>query len=67
MIVPERDKARFEELDEGRRRVYEDVNLLVQQMREGSISDVARLRLQAQRLGVRHEGLIEEMIALLIY
>ena len=39
MRIPEDDKPRLEELDEQRRRIYDDFNLLVQQIREGSVAD----------------------------
>ena len=67
MRIPEDDKPRLEELDEQRRRIYDDFNLLVQQIREGSVADTDRLRRQAQHLMVRHEGVIQNMVDLLIW
>ena len=67
MRVRDEYRDEFEKLDDQRRRVYEDFNLLVQQMREGSVRDVDRARLEAQHLQVRHTGLIERMVDLLTY
>ena len=67
MIIPDYYKDRFEELDEQRRRINDEFNLLVQQIREGSIRDSDRARNQAQFLHVRHEGLIREMLEMLVY
>jgi hypothetical protein len=67
VIIPDYYKDRFEELDEQRRRIDDEFNLLVQQIREGSIRDSDRARNQAQFLHVRHEGLIREMIEMLVY
>jgi hypothetical protein len=67
MRVRDEYRDEFEQLDERRRRVYEDFNLLVQQIREGSVRDVDRVRLEAQHLQVRHTGLIEQMVDLLSY
>lgn len=65
-IIPGDDRERFEDLDEQRRRVYEEFNLLVQQMREGSIRDTERVRTEAHHLHIRHQGIIRDMVALLI-
>ena len=67
MRIPEDDKPKLEELDEQRRRIYDDFNLLVQQIREGSVVDKDRLRRQAQHLMVRHEGVIQNMVNLLVW
>jgi hypothetical protein len=67
MRVRDEYRDEFEQLDDQRRRVYEDFNLLVQQMREGSVRDVDRVRLEAQHLQVRHTGLIAQMVDLLSY
>ena len=65
MRIADRDKPHFEELDDKRRRLDDDFNLLVQQMREGTILDLDRARNEAQYLQVRHNALIQEMIELL--
>ena len=65
MRIADRDKPRFEQLDDQRRRIDDDFNDLVQQMRDGSIRDVDLARNRAQFLHVRHEGLIREMVELL--
>ena len=67
MIVPDYDKERFEELDDQRRRINDEFNNLVQQIRDGSIRDSSSARNQAQFLHVRHDGLIREMIEMLVY
>ena len=67
MRITEDDKPRLEELDEQRRRIYDDFNLLVQQIREGSVADTDRLRRQAQHLTARHEGVIQNMVDLLVW
>ena len=67
MIIPDYYKDRFEELDEQRRRINDEFNNLVQQIRDGSIRDSDRARNQAQFLHVRHEGLIREMLEMLVY
>ena len=67
MIIPERDRDHFEELDERRRRINDEFNVLVQKIRDGSIRDDDGARNQAQFLGVRHDGLIREMINMLVY
>ena len=65
-IIPDDDRDHFEDLDEQRRRVYEDFNLLVQQMREGSVRDIERVRTEAHHLHIRHQGIIRDMVALLL-
>ena len=67
MIIPDYYKDRFEELDEQRRRINDEFNNLVQSIRDGSIRDSDRARNQAQFLQVRHDGLIREMIEMLVY
>lgn len=67
MIIPEYDRERFEDLDEQRRRIDDEFNVLVQQIRDGSIRDTDRARNQAQFLHVRHEGLIRQMLEMLRY
>jgi hypothetical protein len=67
VIIPDYYKDRFEELDEQRRRIDDDFNLLVQQIREGAIRDYSQARNQAQFLHVRHDGLIREMLDMLVY
>jgi hypothetical protein len=67
MKVPDDDRQALEDLDEQRRRIYDEFNLLVQQIREGSVASDDRLRLLAQQLHVRHENVIRRMIDLLVY
>ena len=67
MIIPDYDRDHFEELDEQRRRINDEFNFLVQQIRDGSISDTSKARNQAQFLNVRHDGLIREMLDMLVY
>jgi hypothetical protein len=67
VIIPDYYKERFEELDEQRRRINDEFNVLVQQIRDGSIRDSSVARNQAQFLHVRHDGLIREMIDMLVY
>ena len=67
MIIPDYYKERFEELDEQRRRINDEFNNLVQSIRDGSIRDSSTARNQAQFLHVRHDGLIREMIDMLVY
>jgi hypothetical protein len=67
MHIPDDDQARFEQLDDQRRRVYDDFNLLVQRIREGSIGDDERAKLDAQHLQVRHQQIIRSMIDLLVW
>ena len=67
MIIPDYDRDRFEELDDQRRRIDDDFNLLVQQIRDGSVRDSDRARNQARFLHSRHESLIREMLDMLVY
>jgi hypothetical protein len=67
MRIPDQDKARFEELDEQRRRINDEFNFIVQNLRAGLVSDPDRVRLEAQHLQVRHEGILREMIDMLVY
>ncbi len=64
MRIHDEDKAEFEDLDEQRRRVNDDFALLVQRMREGSVVRIERLRIEAQQLRVRHEGIMRKMLDL---
>jgi len=66
MRVHESLKERFEELDEQRRRVDDDFNFMVQQMRSGSVRDDDRLRIEIQQLHVKHQGILREMIDALV-
>jgi hypothetical protein len=66
MRIPDDDRDRFEDLDEQRRRVYEEFNLLVQTMREGSVRDTERVRTEAHHLHIRHQGIIRDMVSLLL-
>ena len=59
-------KQRFEELDDQRRRVDDEFNFITQQMRSGSIRDGDRLRIEVQQLHVKHQGILREMIDLLV-
>ncbi len=65
MRVHEDLKPRFEELDEQRRRVEDDFNFIIQQMRSGEIRDGDRLRIEVQQLHVKHQGILREMVDLL--
>jgi hypothetical protein len=67
MRIPAQDRARFEELDEQRRRINDEFNFIVQNLRAGLVSDPDRVRLEAQHLQVRHEGILREMIEMLVY
>ncbi len=67
MRIPDDDKPRLEELDDQRRRIYDDFNVMVQQIREGAVPDTDRFRRQAQHLTVRHEGIIQNMVDLLVW
>lgn len=67
MRIADRDKAKFEELDEKRRRIDEDWNTLTQSMRDGSVGSLENLRIDTQSLHVRHQHLIWDMIDLLVY
>ena len=66
MRVHENLKERFEELDEQRRRVDDDFNVIVGQMRSGTIRDDDRLRIEVQQLHVKHQGILREMIDSLV-
>jgi hypothetical protein len=65
MRLPEDDVPRFEELDEQRRRVMDDFNLLVINMRAGMTADYGRLRVETQQLHTRHAAVLRDMIDLL--
>jgi hypothetical protein len=67
VIIPDWAKDDFEALDDQRRRINDEFNVLVQQIRDGSIRDDDRARNQAQFLGVRHDALIRQMIGMLVY
>jgi len=67
MRIPEDDKPRLEELDDQRRRIYDDFNMMVQQLREGSVADSDRFRRQAQHLTTRHESIMQNMVDLLVW
>jgi hypothetical protein len=64
--VHESLKERFEELDDQRRRVDDDINFIVQQMRSGAVRDDDRLRIEVQQLQVKHQGILREMIDTLV-
>ena len=59
-------KERFEELDEQRRRIDDEFNFLVQQMRSGDVRDDDRLRIEVQQLHVKHQGILREMVDSLV-
>ena len=59
-------KDRFEELDDQRRRIDDEFNFLIQQMRSGDIRDDDRLRIEVQQLHVKHQGIIREMVDSLV-
>ena len=65
MRLPEENKARFNELAEARRRVNEELDLLVHNIESSEVND-ERVRLEAQHLQVRHEGIIRDMLLLLV-
>jgi hypothetical protein len=67
MRVPDEDMSIFEDLDNQRRRINEEFDLLVQRIREGSIRDADRARLEAQQLHVKHAGAIRDMLDLLVW
>ena len=67
MHIPDDDKPLLESLDDQRRRIYDDFNLIVQQIREGSVRSDDRLKLEAQQLHARHDDVIRRMIDLLVY
>ena len=64
--IPEDDLPRFDELDEQRRRVMDDFNLLAINMRGGIVRNQERAKMEAQHLHMRHNAIIREMIDLLI-
>jgi hypothetical protein len=66
MEIPEEDLPRFDELDEQRRRVMDDFNLLVINMRGGTVRNTERAKMEAQHLRMRHDAIIREMIDLLL-
>lgn len=66
MRISEDSKDRFEALDDQRRRVDDEFNAMVQAMRSGSIRDEDRLRIEVQQLHVRHQGIMREMVDLLV-
>lgn len=66
MQIPEDDLPRFDELDEQRRRVMDEFNLLVINIRAGSVRDRERAKMEAQHLHTRHSAIIREMVDLLI-
>lgn len=65
MRIPDEDMALLEALDAQRRRINEDFDLLVQRVREGSVRDVDRARLEIQQLHVKHEGIMRDILDLL--
>ncbi|HEX5140309.1 MAG TPA: hypothetical protein VFX19_05170 [Dehalococcoidia bacterium] len=67
MRIPDDMTSRFEELDEQRRRINDEFNVIVQRMRSGEVRDDERLRIETQHLDVRHQGIIREMIDMLVY
>lgn len=66
MEIPEDDLPRFDELDDQRRRVMDDFNLLVINMRGGTVRNTERAKMEAQHLHMRHNAIIREMIDLLL-
>jgi len=64
--IREDDLPRFDELDEQRRRVVDDFNLLAINMRGGMIRDSERAKMEAQHLHMRHSAIIREMLDLLL-
>ena len=65
MRLPEDDIPQFEELDEQRRRVMDEFNALVINMRAGMTTNHDRLRVEAQHLHTRHTAILRDMIDLL--
>ena len=61
------DRQKFETLDDQRRRIDDEFNEIVQQIRSGVVRDDEKLRIEAQHLHVRHQGIIRQMIDLLVY
>jgi hypothetical protein len=66
MEIPEDDLPHFDELDERRRRIVDDFNLLVMNLRSGMVRDDERAKMEAQHLHMRHNAIIREMIDLLL-
>ena len=66
MEIPEDDLPHFDELDERRRRIVDDFNLLVMNLRTGMVRDDERTKMEAQHLHMRHNAIIREMIDLLV-
>jgi hypothetical protein len=66
MEIPEDDLPHFDELDERRRRIVDDFNLLVMNLRTGMVHDDERAKMEAQHLHMRHNAIIREMIDLLV-
>jgi hypothetical protein len=67
MRIPDDLTSRFEELDDQRRRINEEFDIMVQRMRSGDVRDDERMRLEAQHLTTRHTGIMREMIDMLVY
>jgi hypothetical protein len=67
MQIPDYYTARFEELDDQRRRIDDEFNMIVQRIRSGEVRDDERLRIETQHLHTRHQGIIREMIDMLVY
>jgi hypothetical protein len=67
MRIPDDMASRFEELDDQRRRINEEFDIMVQRMRSGEVRDDERMRLEAQHLHTRHQGIIREMVDMLVY
>jgi hypothetical protein len=65
MRLPEDDVAEFDALDEQRRRVMDEFNALVINMRSGMTADYDRLRVESQHLHMRHAAILRDMIDLL--
>jgi len=65
MRLPEDDIPRFDELDEQRRRIMDEFNALVINMRSGVTRDHDRLRVESQHLQTRHSAVLRDMIDLL--
>ena len=67
MQIPDYYASRFEELDDQRRRINEEFDIIVQRMRSGDVRDDERLRMEVQHLHTRHQGILREMIDMLVY
>jgi hypothetical protein len=65
MRLPEDDIPEFDALDEQRRRVMDEFNAMVINMRSGTSRDHDRLRVEAQHLHTRHVAILRDMIDLL--